>query len=62
MAINHITGNQQDIAMDYLEKGYEIHDPQMPYIASGGYPFHSLYDNPRFSAILKKMNLPLPGK
>jgi len=60
MAIFYITGNQQDKAMDMIEKGYEIHDPQMPYIASGGYPFDSLYDNPRFIAILEKMNLPLP--
>jgi len=61
MAINYITGNQQDKAMDCLEKGYEIHDPQMPYIASGGYPFDSLYANPRFIAIREKMNLPLPN-
>ena len=62
MAINYITGNHQDKALDWIEKGYEIHDPQMPYIASGGYPFDSLYDNPRFIAILEKMNLPLPEK
>ncbi len=62
MAIFYITGNKQDKAMDCLVKGYEIHDPQMPYIATGGYPFDSLYDNPRFIDILEKMNLPLPEK
>jgi hypothetical protein len=55
-------GNQQNKAMDCLEEGYEIHDPQMPRIASGGYPFDSLYGNPRLIAILQKMNLPLPVK
>jgi TolB-like protein/Tfp pilus assembly protein PilF len=60
MAVRYMMGNQQDKAMDCLEEGYEIHDPQMPYIASGGYPFHSLYNDARFIAILNKMNLPLP--
>lgn len=60
MAILYINGNQQEKAMDCLEKGYELHDPQMPYIASGGYPFDSLYNNPRFIVILEKMNLTLP--
>ncbi|MGW8314549.1 MAG: tetratricopeptide repeat protein [Bacteroidales bacterium] len=62
MAIRYMMGNQQDKAMDCLEEAFEIHDPQMPYIAAGGYPFDSLYDNPRFIAILTKMNLPLPDK
>ena len=61
MAIRYMMGNQQEKALDCLEEAYEIHDPQMPYIASGGYPFHALYDNPRFIAILEKMNLPLPS-
>ena len=60
MAVRYMMGNQQDKAMDCIEEAYEIHDPQMPYIAAGGYSFDSLYDNPRFIAILHKMNLPLP--
>ena len=60
MAVRYMMGNQQDKAMDCLEEAFEIHDPQMPYIAAGGYPFDSLYDNPRFIAILNNMNLPLP--
>jgi hypothetical protein len=60
MAVFYIMGNQQDKAMDCLEKGYEIHDPNMPYIATKAYPLDSLYNNPRFIAILEKMNLPLP--
>lgn len=60
MAVRYLMGGQQDKAIDCLEKAYEIHDPQMPYIASGGYSFDSLFENPRFIAIIKKMNLPLP--
>ena len=60
MAFKYMMGNQPDKALDCLEKGFEVHDPQMPYIAAGGYPFDPLYNNPRFIAILEKMNLPLP--
>jgi hypothetical protein len=62
MAVRYMKGNQQDNAMDCLEEAFEIHDPQMPYIAAGCYPFDSLYDNPRFIALLHKMNLPLLDK
>jgi hypothetical protein len=34
----------------------------MPYIATHGFLFEPLFDNPRFIAILEKMNLPLPEK
>jgi len=57
IAIAYIKGNQLDKAMGLIEKGYEIHDPSMPYM---GVMFNSLYDNPRFIAIVEKMNLPLP--
>ena len=43
-----------------LERAYEVHDPLMPYIVTGGYPYYPLYDNPRFLAILEEMNLPIP--
>jgi serine/threonine-protein kinase len=41
----------------WLEKGYEIHDPSMPYL--GQWPMlDPLHSEPRFQALLKKMNLP----
>jgi hypothetical protein len=41
--------------------GYEIHDPNMPYITAKGNGFiDSLYGNPHFMALLEKMKLPLP--
>jgi hypothetical protein len=43
-------------SLDWLEKGYELHDPNMPYISS--LPFFSdLRSDPRYRALLKKMNL-----
>jgi tetratricopeptide (TPR) repeat protein len=60
MAGFYIFGNQQDKAMDCLEKAYNERDPFMPMIATKLMPFDSLYDNPRFIALVKKMNLPLP--
>ena len=44
-------------ALDWLEKGYELHDSTMPYIAA--WPsYDSLRADPRFQALLRKMNLP----
>jgi tetratricopeptide (TPR) repeat protein len=59
MAESYIFANQPDKAMDWLEKGYEQKDPKVPNITSIFY-FEPLFNNPRFIAICKKMNLPLP--
>jgi len=60
MAMRYIYTNLPDKALDWLEKGYEIHDPTMPYIATRCFNLDPLFTNPRFLAIVKKMNLPLP--
>jgi TolB-like protein/Tfp pilus assembly protein PilF len=62
MASRYIMGNKLDEALECLEKAFEARDSHMPYIATGGYPYHPLYANSRFIAILKKMNLPMPKK
>ena len=59
MALRYIQANQHDKAMNFIEKGFEMHEPSMPYIAARG-RFEPLYDNPRFIDVLEKMNLPLP--
>ena len=51
---------QYEKAMDWLEKGFELRDQNMPYIATGFFS-DSLFSNPRFIAIMKKMNLPMPN-
>ena len=60
MAMRYMNGNQPDKAMDWLEKGYEMHDPVMTYICTKITNFAPLFDNPRFIDIVDKMNLPLP--
>ena len=44
-------------ALDYLEKAYEAHDPNMPYISTDPI-FDYLRDEPRFVAVYDKMNFP----
>jgi TolB-like protein len=54
--VNYMEIKEYDKAMDWLEKGYEIHHPSMPSI--GGW-WDQLKNNPRYIALLKKMNLPI---
>jgi hypothetical protein len=43
-------------ALDWLEKAFEVRDPNLPYI---GIPDNdSLRSEPRFQALLRRMNLP----
>jgi TolB-like protein len=52
--------NQDDKAIKWLEEGYEMHHPIMPYAFTRIWGFSRLYENPRFIEIVRKMNLPLP--
>jgi tetratricopeptide (TPR) repeat protein len=61
-AFRYIIAKQPDKAMDWIEKGYEIHDPQITYITASGRFFEQLFENPRFIAICEKAKLPLPQK
>jgi TolB-like protein len=62
MAIRYIMVNQLDKAMDWIERGFEIHCQSMPYIVTHSLLCEPLFDNPRFISIVQKMNLPLPIK
>ena len=43
-------------ALEWLEKGVEVRDPNMPYV---GLPFYdSLRSDPRFQGLVRRMNLP----
>ena len=53
--------NEHEKALDWLEKGFEVRDPNMPYIITGIHSFEPLFRHPRFMAILEKMDLPLPA-
>jgi TolB-like protein len=57
LASRYMMANQTEKAMDWLEKGFEMHDPAMPYIATKIFIFEPLFNNPRFIDIVEKMNL-----
>jgi TolB-like protein len=56
IARNYLHAGAYDLAIDWFEKAYEIHEPNLPYISGIGDPLRS---NPRFQELLRKMNLPL---
>ena len=60
LASRHYAIGAYSKALDDLEKGYEMHEPFMPYIVAGQNGYPDLYDSTRFIAIVEKMNLPLP--
>ena len=57
IATLYTRAGKNDEALDWLEKAFEAHDPNMPYISVDPI-FDSLRDNPRFQDLLRRMNLP----
>ncbi len=62
LARRHYASGEYSKALDDLEKGYELHEPNMPYIVAGHNGYVNLYDSTRFIAIVDSMNLPHPKK
>jgi TolB-like protein/Tfp pilus assembly protein PilF len=60
MAYYHYIINQDDMAIKWLESGFEMHHPIMPYVFTRIWDFSRLQENPRFIDIARKMKLPLP--
>jgi serine/threonine-protein kinase len=48
-------------ALEWLEKGLQVHDPQMPENSLHRY-FETLHNTPRFQDLLRRMNLPVNEK
>ena len=60
ISLEYLSAGNYDLAMDWLEKTYEEHDPNLPYL---GLPrYDPLRSNPRFQDLLRKMNLPVDEK
>ena len=56
IALVFIKAGDKSKALDWLEIGYEKHDPNIPYLC---FPlFDPLREEPRFQEIARKMNLP----
>jgi tetratricopeptide (TPR) repeat protein len=54
----YVMAGNYDKALDYYEKAYEVHSPNLPYISVKS-NFDKMRDNPRYLELLKKMNLPV---
>ncbi len=60
MSFRYLVADQPEKSMDWVEKGFEMHDPLMTYITAPARYFDRLFGDPRFIAICEKMKLPLP--
>ena len=60
MAYRYYMINQDEKALEWLEKAAETGDGNVWMFGTKGFPFTRLYDNPGFIEILKRSNLPLP--
>jgi TolB-like protein len=59
LAMRFLIRGYHEKGIDYYETGFEMHDQNMPYISTFAGDNY-INSNPRFLAILEKMNLPLP--
>jgi len=57
IALRYLEAGDYDRAIDWLEKGYEDHDPNMPYIGEPLF-YDPLRSYPRYQDLLRRMNLP----
>jgi serine/threonine protein kinase/Tfp pilus assembly protein PilF len=56
VAMFYTAAGERDKALDWLDRGLDIHDPCLPYL---GFPFFDdLRPDPRFQELLRKMKLP----
>ena len=60
MGRRYLALEEYDKAMDYYELAYENLDPSLAYLNTFTLYVEQLKQNPRYVALLKKMNLPLP--
>jgi tetratricopeptide (TPR) repeat protein len=60
IAYCYAQAGEKSKALDWLEKGLEIHDPLLPYL---GFPLYDdMRSDPRFQALLRKVGLPAQGE
>jgi TolB-like protein/Tfp pilus assembly protein PilF len=60
LVFRYMMVDQPDKALEWIEKGFEVRDPVMPYLGTKGFLCEPLFDDPRFIEFLQKMNLPVP--
>jgi serine/threonine-protein kinase len=57
IAMVYALAGDKEKTIEWLERGYEMKDPMMPYISI--FTFDLLDDDPRYQDLLRRMNLPL---
>ena len=57
IATLYVRAGKHDEALQWFEKAYEVHDPNMPYLSVDPL-FDNLRDDSRFQNLLGRMNLP----
>ncbi|UCC84537.1 MAG: protein kinase [Gemmatimonadota bacterium] len=53
----YAAAGEDGLALSWLERGFEVRDANMPYLSANPI-FEPLRDDPRFQALLRRMNLP----
>jgi tetratricopeptide (TPR) repeat protein len=59
VALAHAARGERDQAMDWLQKAYETHDPDLLLWGPGHPFFASLHDDVRYQELMLKINLPM---
>jgi len=56
IAVMYAYAGEKEKTIEWLERGYEMKDPVMPYVST--FTFDLLDDDPRYQDLLRRMNLP----
>ena len=59
IAHHYLRAGDNGRAIDWLERAYEVHNPNLPYLGAPDYD--PLRSDPRFQDLLCRMNLPMSG-
>ena len=62
IGVLYAAAGETEKALEWLEKGYEIKEGNMPYLGGEGIVQSLLRDDPRFQDLLRRMNLPAGDK
>jgi hypothetical protein len=54
----HLRAGEIDRALDWLERGYQAHDPNLPYINCNP-NYDALRSHPRFKDLVQRLELPM---
>jgi TolB-like protein/Tfp pilus assembly protein PilF len=52
----------QDRALQELEDAYKAHESTVPWVRARGYGWESMFDDPRFQDLVRRMSLPVGGQ